>query len=256
MWLLIDIGNSASKVGLFDPMSGTDRVPGEVVRTARFEHSSHHDAELREFVGNDAVSRAGGVSVVPVQSRLWEDSVRNICGAKLTFFNHASRLPIKLTYRTPQTMGHDRIAAAVAGWMRHGEQDECGVIVIDAGTAINYEVILPDRTYPGGVIAAGPGLMRNMLQSGTAQLPPVDLVLPSHATGRTTVEAIQSGILNGTLDAVRGMVHRMGEEHRCPFRVVTTGGFGAWIREEMRVDWAFDRHLVLKGISDLIRLDV
>ncbi len=235
-------------------MSGTGRVPGEVVRTARLEHGSHHDAELREFVGNHAVSRAGGVSVVPVQSRLWEDSVRNVCSAKLTFFDSESSLPIKLTYHTPHTMGHDRIAVAVAGWMRHGEPEQCGVIVIDAGTAINYEVILPDGTYPGGVIAAGPGLIRDALKSGTAQLPPVELVLPTHAMGRSTVEALQSGILYGTLDAVRGMVYRIGEENGCPFRVVTTGGWGAWINEEMRVDWAFDRHLVLKGISDLIRL--
>lgn len=254
MWLLIDIGNSSSKVGLFDPTSGTGRVPGEVIRTARFEHGVHQVSALREFVGNESISRAGAVTVVPSQRVLWGDAVRDLVDVDLGFFDHQSVLPVSLTYDTPHTLGHDRIAAAVGGWTRFGVPGERGVIVVDAGTAVNIEVVLPDGTYPGGVIAAGAELMRNALGGGTAQLPHVDLERPASPVGRTTREAIQSGILHGLLDSVSGMVDRIGKSEGASFNVVTTGGWGAWLIEELRVDWACDRNLVLKGISDLMRL--
>ena len=254
MWLLIDIGNSSSKVGLFDPMSGTGRVPGEVIRTARFDHGAHQASALRDFVGDESISRAGAVTVVPAQRVFWEDAVREVSGVDLGFYDHQSSLPVRMTYETPHTMGHDRIAAAVGGWTRFGELGAKGVIVVDAGTAVNIEVVLPDGTYPGGVIAAGAELMRTALGGGTAQLPHVDLERPSSPIGRSTREAIQSGILNGLLDSVSGMVERIRAAESGVFQVVTTGGWGAWLNEELRVDWACDRNLVLKGISDLMRL--
>ncbi|MDA0378146.1 MAG: type III pantothenate kinase [Bacteroidetes bacterium] len=254
MWLLIDIGNSASKVGLFDPTSGAGRIPGEVVRTIRIAHDAHPLTLLREFVAGEPVSRAGAVSVVPAQRDRLAGVVRSVTGADLRFFDHTSRLPLSLAYETPQTLGHDRIAAAVGGWVRFGEPGRTGVIVVDAGTAVNMEVVRPDGSYPGGVIGPGVELMRDALGVGTAQLPKVDLQLPDSPVGRSTKAALQSGILHGLLDSVAGMVRRIQAAETGDFRVVTTGGWGAWINEQLRVDWACDRNLVLKGISDLIRL--
>lgn len=253
MWLLIDIGNSASKVGLFDPTSGTEKVPGEVVRFERFEHASSQINALRDFVAGAQISRAAGVSVVPKQRDLWRETIRLVAGVDLEFFSHASSLPISLTYRTPETMGHDRIAAAVGAWVRHGKPQERGVIVLDAGTALNIEVVRPDGTYPGGVIAAGPTLVRNALGLSTAQLPMASLELPPSPVGTSTLEALQSGILYSLLDTASGAVQRIREQEGVPFQVVATGGWGTWLIEQLRVDWLYDRNLVLKGIADLIR---
>ncbi len=253
MWLLIDIGNSASKVGLFDPTSSIDRVPGEVIRSVRIGHDEHPVAKLREFIAGEPISRAGAVTVVPAQRVRWAEAVRMTAGVDLRFFDHTSDSPVKLAYETPQTLGHDRIAAAVGGWVRFGEPGRTGVIVVDAGTAVNIEVVRPDGVYPGGVIAPGVELMRDALGLGTAQLPKVDLELPVSPVGRSTKEALQSGILHTVLDGVRGMVNRITAAEPGDYRVVTTGGWGAWINEQLRVDWALDRNLVLKGISDLIR---
>jgi len=253
MWLLIDIGNSASKVGLFDPTSGTDRVPGEVIRTARFEHAPFQVGPLKEFIGRVPISRAAAVSVVPQQREIWADAVRQVTKADLRFFTHTSALPIELTYRTPATMGHDRIAAAVGAWMRHSVPGEKGVLVLDAGTALNIEIVRPDGTYPGGVIAAGPALVRDALGLSTAQLPMASLELPPSPVGTSTTEALQSGILYPLLDAAAGMVRRISEHEGVAFTVVATGGWGTWMIEQLRVDWAYDRHLVLKGVADLIR---
>ncbi len=252
MWLLIDIGNSSSKVGLYDPTSGTGRVPGEVVDTARFEHTSFPSAQLKEFIGSVPIARAAAVTVVPQQREIWSDLVRQVAGVDVRFFSHTSALPISLTYRTPDTMGHDRIAAAVGAWTRYGIPGEQGVLVLDAGTALNIEVVRPDGTYPGGVITAGPALVRDALGVSTAQLPKAMLELPPSPVGTSTVEALQSGILYALLDAAAGMVNRIQRQEGVPFAVVTTGGWGAWMIEHLRVDWIHDRHLVLKGIADLV----
>lgn len=254
MWLLIDIGNSASKVGLFDPTSGTERVPGEVVRTERIEHGPSHDQTLRAFVGSVNVSRAAAVTVVPQQKGVWSDAVRRVCGVTLAFHDHRSKMPIDLAYRTPETMGHDRIAVAVGAWMRHGVPGEKGVLVLDAGTALNVEVVRPDGTYPGGIIAAGPAMVRDALGFSTAQLPLASLFLPESPVGTSTIEALQSGILYPLLDAAAGLVRRVKEAEEGPFQVVVTGGWGTWMIEQLRVDWIYDRNLVLKGVSDLMRL--
>ena len=254
MWLLIDIGNSASKVGLFDPTSGTERVPGEVVRTERFEHGPSYDRVLRSFVGSQNVSRAGAVTVVPSQKDLWSDAVRRICGVPLGFHDQHSAMPIELTYNTPDTMGHDRIAVAVGAWMRHGVPGEKGVLVLDAGTALNLEVVRPDGSYPGGIIAAGPAMVRDALGFSTAQLPLASLSLPPSPVGTSTTQALQSGILYSLLDAASGLVRRVKETEKGPFQVVVTGGWGTWMIEQLRVDWMYDRNLVLKGVSDLMRL--
>ncbi len=254
MWLLIDIGNSASKVGLFDPTSGVERVSGEVVRTERFDHGPSHDQALKAFVGSVNVSRAAAVTVVPQQREIWAEAVRRVCSVSLGFHDQHSAMPIQLTYETPDTLGHDRIAVAVGAWMRHGVPGEKGVLVMDAGTALNVEVVRPDGTYPGGVIAAGPAMVRDALGFSTAQLPLASLSLPSSPGGASTTEALQSGILYPMLDAASGLVRRIMEAEEGPFQVVVTGGWGTWMIEQLRVDWVYDRNLVLKGVSDLMRL--
>lgn len=254
MWLLIDIGNSSSKVGLFDPTSGTDRVPGEVVRTQRFDHAPSQEQALKAFIDGANVSRAAAVTVVPQHKGAWIEAVQRVCRVPLSFHDQHSKLPIQLTYQTPDTMGHDRIAVAVGAWMRHGIPGERGVLVLDAGTALNMEVVRPDGTYPGGIIAAGPEMVRDALGFSTAQLPLAELDLPASPVGTSTIEALQSGILYSLLDAAAGLVRRVKEAEEGPFQIVVTGGWGTWMIEQLRVDWLYDRNLVLKGVSDLMRL--
>ena len=254
MWLLIDIGNSSSKAGLYDPTSGSESVPGEMVATKRFEHQDHLESALNDFLRGASFARVGAVSVVPAQSRVWEDECRRLLDCQVEFYDESSNLPFDLTYRTPSTMGNDRIAAAAAGWRRHAVQGHLGVIVIDVGTAINYEVVTKDGVYPGGVIAGGPGLIRSALRTGTAQLPEVSLAENVCAIGRTTDEAIRSGVMHGVLDSITGMVARIQNEMASECEVVLTGGWGQRVQEALDNGWHFAPDLVLMGISDLMRL--
>ena len=258
MWLLVDIGNSSSKVGLFN--EALDSEPGlRSESVTRFEHGEtpegilHLHAQLAHYLNGVDVTRVGAVSVVPSASLVWSRVINTLLRQEITFFDETSPMPIRLTYQTPQTMGKDRIVAAVAGWSRFASEGEKGVIVVDAGTAINYEVVLPDGEYPGGVIAPGPGLVRQALGSGTAQLPKVELEMPPLRIGRTTDEAIRSGIMFGMEDGVRSMVHALMEETNQPMEVVLTGGWGKWL--SVQTGWVYNPDLVLLGVADLMAFE-
>ncbi len=257
MWLLLDTGNSSTKAGLFDP---NEKAGGALLSFRRFANGIDVQSELRDFIGDTPIERAGGVSVVPTQTTAWSTLVEQQCGLKVEYFNESSGLPFDLTYETPQTMGNDRIAVAAGGWVRFGGKGKTGVIVVDAGTAINYEIIRSNGEYPGGVIAPGPDLIRKALGLGTAQLPQVAFDAPKSRIGRSTDEAIRSGIMYGMLDSVRSMVEHIQAEERqrlgpmasMPYTVVLTGGWGKWLSEQ--TGYPFEDHLVLKGLADLMRI--
>jgi type III pantothenate kinase len=159
-------------------------------------------------------------------------------------------LPFELAYKTPDTLGTDRLAAAAAGWAQYGRvaAPPQSVIVVDAGTAVTYEVVHRDGIYQGGVISAGPALTRRALTNGTAQLPDVSLALPDDPVGRSTHSALQSGIMWGLVDGVQGMVDRLAGTLPDVPRIILTGGWGSLLADHLdRVD-AYAPHLVLEGI--------
>lgn len=254
MWLVLDTGNSSTKAGLFDPKATNGR---KMLAVHRFESGPVDINELQDFVGTASIDRVGAVSVVPNQNGIWIETIGHLFGLKVEYFDESSRLPFEITYATPKTMGKDRIAVAAGGWNMMGERGKKGVIVVDAGTAINYEIVRPDGIYPGGVIAPGPILIGQALGLGTAQLPLVSLEAPTSRIGRSTDEAIRSGIMYGLIDSVRSMVEQIQAEEaqRDPlttYEVVLTGGWGQWLSEQ--IGYPFEDHLVLKGVFDLMKI--
>jgi type III pantothenate kinase len=173
----------------------------------------------------------------------------------LTEVRHGMHLPFALQYDTPHTLGNDRLAAAAAAWLRYGKDVTRSVVAVDAGTAVTFEVVDGRGVYRGGPIGAGPGLLRRALREGTAQLPAVPLELPEEIIGRSTQEAIQSGIMYGFLDGVAGILHRIEERLGTPPFIVTTGGWGAFLHEYLPSVDACDPHLVLHGIHLLMGLN-
>lgn len=240
MHLVIDIGNSSAKVGLWD---GT-----AVVKAARMEADSD---ELAEFLDGVEVGAAGAVSVVPGENKAWSVVVRTATRQTLWFFDHTSVLPVEIGYETPHTLGADRIAAAVGGFLDPMRQPGQTTIVVDAGTALNMEVVTPDGLYPGGIIAPGPELLRSSLRAGTAQLPLVELNAPQELVGRSTDEAMRSGILWGFRETVAGLIARVHNGPGEPF-VVATGGWAPWLSEHVDAIDVVRPHLVLRGVAALL----
>jgi type III pantothenate kinase len=156
-------------------------------------------------------------------------------------------LPFALDYETPDTLGTDRLAAAAAGWVYYGRVTPQSIVVVDAGTAVNYEVIHRDGIYQGGAIAAGPALMREALRAGTAQLPDVPMAFPDQSVGRSTRTALPTGIMSGLVDSVRGMSDSP--------RLVLTGGWSQLLADHLKAEAQHAPHLVLRGVRLLTTMN-
>ncbi|MCT4553369.1 MAG: type III pantothenate kinase [Pelagimonas sp.] len=117
-------------------------------------------------------------------------------------------------------VGPDRLANAAGAFDRHGGD----VVVVDFGTATNFDVVSADGAYVGGVIAPGVNLSLGALHSGAAALPHVDVSQPEKVIGTNTVNCIQSGVFWGYVGLIQGIIARIKEEYGRPMKVVGTGG--------------------------------
>ncbi|WP_251941271.1 type III pantothenate kinase [Salinibacter ruber] len=247
MLLALDVGNSAVKAGLF---SGDElvRVFSVDPPDADATDASYWRAELDSALADATVEHAGLVSVVPARTDAVARALRGVVDAPLTIVAPEMALPFTLDYDTPDTLGTDRLAAAAAGWTRYGRDASRSVIVVDAGTAVNYEVVHRNGTYQGGAIGPGAVLMRNALQAGTAQLPDVPLHLPETPVGPSTRTALQSGILWGLIDSVQGMAARLAAQLPDAPRLVLTGGWSNPLIDHLTIEATHAPHLVLRGV--------
>lgn len=129
-------------------------------------------------------------------------------------------LPIPPRVDAGTQVGPDRLANASAAYDRHGGN----VVVVDFGTATNFDVVAEDGAYVGGVIAPGVNLSLEALHNGAAALPHVDIAQPGHVIGTNTVECIQSGVFWGYTGLIEGITNRIKTEYGKSMKVVGTGG--------------------------------
>lgn len=257
MLLALDIGNSAVKGGLFD---GDELIQvfsmGTLEESSKKQSSLHWKEALAPQLSDTTVERIGLVSVVPSRTNAVTSVLETLTEAPVMIVDPEMTLPFTLDYDTPQTLGADRLAAAAAGWVHFGRNESRSVLVVDAGTAVNYEVVHRDGVYQGGAIGVGPALVRGALHRGTAQLPDVPLTLPDEPVGRSTQTALQSGIMWGLVDGVRGMTNRVAQSLPDTPVLVLTGGWSALLTDHLdRVDHHAP-HLVLRGVQLLMVMNV
>ena len=245
MWLTIDMGNSAIKGAAF---------VGERLEDAwRLALSEPWEPQLSAILRRSRPERVGFASVAPQLTDRVKALVARETGAPIQEVHHRMRLPFDLAYRTPESLGPDRLAAAAAAWRNHGGAK--ATVAIDAGTAVTFEVVDRDGVYRGGVIGAAPVVINKALCEGASMLPSAPLSLPPSPIGESTQEALQSGIMYGFLDHVAGSMARieqiLGEE---PF-VVVTGGWSRFLKAQVAGIHFCDEHLVLRGIQLLMALN-
>lgn len=253
--LCFDIGNTDIYGGVF---AGRDL-------RMEFRKSNRYRPSVDEFgvflvqllrthgIEPGEIAEVAAACVVP-------DSLRSVVGAcekylerPVLLLEAGVRTGLKIKVKDPREVGADRIANAVAAVELFPDQN---LILIDMGTATTFCAVNRRREYLGGAIAAGLGLSMRALGTQTAKLPIVDVVAPTSALGRTTVENIQSGLFFGHVGLVREMVARLREEafDGEPTRVVGTGGL-AHLFDGMDLFDEIVPALVLRGLQRAIALN-
>lgn len=141
--------------------------------------------------------------------------------------------------------GPDRLANAVGAFDRHGGN----VVVVDFGTATNFDVVADDGAYVGGVIAPGVNLSLEALHAGAAALPHVDISQPERVIGTNTVACIQSGVFWGYVGLIDGLVARIKAEYGAPMKVIGTGGLAPLFAQAENLFDTIEDDLTIHGLT-------
>lgn len=250
MLLALDVGNTNITVGIIrgGDVSGSRRAATRPTATAdelelTLAGLLHLDGEALDRVDEIVLA-----SVVPaVTATLGELARRR--GIRLLTAD-ATTVPIAIRIDRPAEVGADRLVNALAAARLHGTP----AIVVDFGTATNFDVVAADGAYIGGALAPGLELGLEALAARTAKLPRIGLVMPARAIGRDTVSAMQSGAIIGYLGLVRELIRAMTAELALdggdPPKVILTGGLSAapWAEGIPGVD-VIDPLLTLRGLA-------
>ena len=178
------------------------------------------------------------------------------CSQHFVLFDHMTPVPIVNTYDTPETLGQDRLAAAVGA--KHLCPNE-NLLIIDAGSAITYDYVSEQGEFIGGNIAPGLKMRFTILQRMTKKLPLVEVedneLIPLF--GKNTRDAIAAGVIRGVAYEVKGYMRTMRE--KVPhFRTFLTGGNAPYVLANVRSsrteerEMIFEKHLVLIGLNEIL----
>ncbi|SNR49522.1 type III pantothenate kinase [Hymenobacter mucosus] len=238
--LALDIGNTAVKYGCF-------------ADDALVESASHQTPDqIRDAVQRLQPTHAIVASVAEATTAWAAELQPLVPGRVLEFVPAATPLPIGNAYATPQTLGADRLAAAVgAAWLLPHRN----VVIVDAGTAIKCDLVDATGTFRGGSIAPGLGMRFRALHTFTGRLPLLewpaasDEVVP--LTGTDTQSAIWSGVLNGAASEVRGLLADYADQYP-QVAVVLAGGDAAFFHARLKGSIFVVPELVLIGLHRIL----
>ena len=237
--LAIDMGNSGLKAAFFD---------GGVIREkvgADLEGSLESTGNLIKRFSPDAVAFC---SVIPSWSRDFLSRYGEYGRRRIIRVSSDINLPFPILVESPETLGADRICAAAGA---RSEGSEVAVIV-DIGTAVTVD-LLTSEGFMGGAIFPGPAAILDSLCRTAMALPAVELTEALSGSvnlpGKSTTEAISSGVRWGISGAVAKLVDLTLDASESPPDIYLTGGGGEYFRDDLEFAFIHDPDLIFKGLS-------
>ena len=243
MLVAIDIGNTKITIGLFDAqkLQKTWRVSTDSRRT-----SDEYGLQISNMLGsNKIINEVSICSVVPPLTPTFEVLCRRYFKVNPLTIGAGSKTGIKVMYDSPRDVGTDRIVDAAAVVHLYGGH----AIIVDLGTATVFDAITASSEYIGGAIAPGMGVSADALFRATSQLRRVELSAPDSAIGKNTQHSIQSGLVLGYSELVKGMIRRFKLELGKESKVIATGGLAQVVEKEVSLFDIIDPDLTLKGLQ-------
>ncbi|HUP00364.1 MAG TPA: type III pantothenate kinase [Gemmatimonadota bacterium] len=253
MLLVADIGNSSTVLGLW-------ASDGRIVRRWRVRTDGRWTPDeagvllqsllagaTLESRASPPVSLSGGcfASVVPPVTGTLVEAARRYLGIAVRPFRYAAELGIRLEVDEPGQVGADRVANTLAAHLAYPGP----AIVVDFGTATNFDVVSADGAFLGGIIAPGLESGFELFAGRTALLPRVAPDFPASFIGRTTVTSLQIGVYRGATVMVDGLVAALRAEWDPGARVIATGGLAPLLAPHCRTVEILDPDLTLKGVG-------
>jgi type III pantothenate kinase len=235
--LAIDLGNTTSRLFIFDGARriGKENIPNlDVYAMEKFLEEHLIKASILSTVVDD------------------DNGIIEMLHAKTDFvmLNSSTPLPIDNLYKTPETLGADRLANAVAVSRLYPDKN---VLIIDAGTCIKYDFINRAKQYLGGNISPGFKMRLDAMHQFTDKLPQLE---PSFATGigTTTKDSMMTGAFRGIVHEMNGFILQYSE--RNPIEIVMTGGDARYFAEELNFPIFAEPDLTGIGLNEILQFNI
>lgn len=246
MILVVDRGNSLIKIALF---RGNDLLDIRVMASVSAN-------QLNELL-NEFEKQYKGEGIVHGIYSSVTDNDNDLIGCissrmNLVIMSENCPLPVTNSYTSLETLGNDRIAAAVGASFLYPASN---VLCIDAGTCITYDLLTAENEYLGGGISPGIQMRFKALHTFTAKLPLVSHNGESELIGRTTSNSIRSGILNGTTKEIDGIID-MYTEAFSNLKIILTGGDAKYFDKKLKNNIFATPNLVLLGLKYILQYNV
>ncbi|MFP4555947.1 MAG: type III pantothenate kinase [Bacteroidales bacterium] len=233
--LVIDVGNTLTKLAVF---KGNELVKEDKVGSVCLQ-------DIQQMVSDYKVKNAiiSSVATIPTDCHDYLES-----NVSLVQFTSTMPMPIKNLYKTPQTLGPDRVAAAVAANMLYPNSN---VLVVDSGTALTYDVITANAEYLGGAISLGISMRFKALNTFTSKLPLLNITNNYPIIGSSTNDSILSGVLNGVVNEVDAYIGAIKREYH-QLKIVFTGGDAFFFDKKLKNSIFVHPNLVLIGLNRIL----
>lgn len=240
MNLCLDIGNTRAKIGLFDGPQLLEfwSIPRSGIMDFQQTLTNH---SIKNVILSTVAQDVGRQI-----SQIWGDGINFI------ELDENTALPIQNAYRTPKTLGKDRIAAVVGATLVGPTGNK---LIIDAGTCITFEVLKNNHIYLGGNISPGIQMRLNAMHHFTARLPQLEMEATSSTIGYHTASAMLNGAQWGVIWEIEGTIDHFADKFD-PLTVILTGGDANFLAEKMKRKIFVHQHLVLWGLNKILDYNV
>ncbi len=235
MNLIVDIGNTSTKLAVF---KGREKI-----FVSRINELSCEDLE-KELWGFK-VKRAIVSSVKELPPFISDLLFTNI--PYVHVLSHKSKLPFKMEYETPETLGTDRIAAVAGAYRVFPDEN---VLIIDAGTAITFDFII-GNSYKGGNISPGIDMRFRALNNFTGKLPLIEKSPDFSFPGKNTTDAILAGVIAGVTYEINEYIRTFKKRHK-NIKIIMTGGDSGFLKERLSYKTHYMPDIVIDGLNYIL----
>ncbi|RLD28456.1 MAG: type III pantothenate kinase [Bacteroidetes bacterium] len=240
MNLIIDVGNTSVKLAVFkhEKLILKKRVALKNIEIEINDISNNYKGIEKAIVASVGNLKKSDVSHIKKQF-------------KLIVLDTSTKVPFKNFYKSPETLGVDRIALVSASVKQYPHQN---VLIIDAGTCVTYDFISNENKYLGGAISPGLRVRYQSLNNLTSNLPLLATKAPKKITGNTTVESIHSGIINGILNEIKGTISEYEKKYK-DLTVILTGGDADFLSKRLKSSIFANSNFLLEGLNYILEFN-
>lgn len=257
MLLVFDIGNTKTGIGVYDKRERNREWVADWRITTHPGYLADEYAMLLKSLlaeaelGFESITGVVMASVVPPLTAVFQELTVRYFRQDSLVVGHDVKTGVRILIDNPAETGADRVANTAAVQQLYGGP----AIVLDLGTATTFDVISEKGEYLGGAIAPGLGISSEALVRMTARLPKIELAPPPNPIGRSTVTAMQSGLVFGYVGLVKELIQRLKKELGGKPKIIATGGMAEMISEWTQVIDIVNPRLTLEGIRIIYELN-